>query len=134
MAGPKALWLFARFHGLMAARAFAFECGLITKAQRDAPVPADVNVPPGFEYWHAQPVEEVVPQLTRLLKLTDPYMYGEDIRWAQEQLLEWGYKPLATDGIYGPKTLAAVKAFQANKGLKVDGIVGPKTWAKLAAV
>jgi hypothetical protein len=41
--------------------------------------------------------------------------------------------PLAVDGIFGPKTLARVKAFQAENDLVVDGIVGPKTWAALAA-
>ncbi|MDR9793622.1 peptidoglycan-binding domain-containing protein [Aeribacillus composti] len=35
------------------------------------------------------------------------------------------------DGIFGPKTEAAVKAFQKKHGLKQDGIVGPKTWAKM---
>ena len=35
------------------------------------------------------------------------------------------------DGIFGKKTEAAVKAFQAANGLKVDGIVGRQTWAAL---
>ena len=35
------------------------------------------------------------------------------------------------DGIFGPKTEAAVKSFQRGKGLTVDGIVGPRTWAAL---
>ncbi|SDY85030.1 N-acetylmuramoyl-L-alanine amidase [Thermoactinomyces sp. DSM 45892] len=35
------------------------------------------------------------------------------------------------DGIFGPKTEAAVKSFQRRKGLSVDGKVGPKTWAAM---
>jgi peptidoglycan hydrolase-like protein with peptidoglycan-binding domain len=41
--------------------------------------------------------------------------------------------PLVEDGINGPKTIAAVKAFQQSRGLKVDGIVGPQTRAALVA-
>lgn len=35
------------------------------------------------------------------------------------------------DGKFGPKTEAAVKAWQAENDLYVDGIVGPKTWAAM---
>jgi hypothetical protein len=38
---------------------------------------------------------------------------------------------LVVDGVFGPKTLAAVKAFQAKHHLVVDGIVGPLTWKAL---
>lgn len=38
---------------------------------------------------------------------------------------------LVEDGVRGPKTLAAVKAFQLSRGLVVDGIVGPATMAAL---
>ncbi len=38
---------------------------------------------------------------------------------------------VAVDGIYGPKTRAAVRAYQARHGLAVDGIVGPQTLASL---
>jgi peptidoglycan DL-endopeptidase CwlO len=33
----------------------------------------------------------------------------------------------SADGVFGPKTHAAVKGYQSRKGLLVDGIVGPQT-------
>lgn len=38
---------------------------------------------------------------------------------------------IKSDGVYGPKTTAAVKAYQTANGLVSDGIVGPKTLAKM---
>jgi len=38
---------------------------------------------------------------------------------------------LELDGIFGPKTEAAVKKYQKDKGLVVDGIVGPLTYWSL---
>jgi peptidoglycan hydrolase-like protein with peptidoglycan-binding domain len=38
---------------------------------------------------------------------------------------------VGVDGIFGPNTDAAVRAFQQQRGLAVDGIVGPNTWSAL---
>lgn len=38
---------------------------------------------------------------------------------------------VTADGVFGPKTDAAVKVWQKAHGLAVDGIVGPSTWDKL---
>ncbi|WP_053221564.1 peptidoglycan-binding domain-containing protein [Limnoraphis robusta] len=38
---------------------------------------------------------------------------------------------LGIDGVFGPKTVAAVKQFQSKFGLVADGIVGPKTWREI---
>lgn len=48
-----------------------------------------------------------------------------------QQLLRARGQTVAVDGIFGPRTEAAVKAFQQSRGLVVDGIVGPRTWEKL---
>ena len=71
------------------------------------------------------------PELTRILKLKSPNMRGEDVRWAQARLNALGYNCGTPDGIFGPNTDKAVKAFQKAQGLSQDGDIGPKTWAKL---
>ena len=50
----------------------------------------------------------------------------------QQRLNELGANPqLTADGVYGPKTRAAILSFQQSKGLTADGIVGPKTLAAM---
>ena len=38
---------------------------------------------------------------------------------------------VTADGIFGPNTESAVRAFQQEKNLSIDGIVGPNTWSAL---
>ena len=52
---------------------------------------------------------------------------GEEVRQIQTKLKRWGYYNGSVDGIYGSKTLSAVKSFQKKNGLAVDGIAGTKT-------
>ena len=55
---------------------------------------------------------------------------NEWVRLLQQGLSARGYA-VANDGIFGGKTLAAVKQFQKDNDLEVDGIVGPRTWRAL---
>ena len=60
---------------------------------------------------------------------TASMLYGESsdrVKAMQKRLVELGYLASA-DGVFGDKTLAAVKAFQRAAKLTVDGIVGERT-------
>jgi uncharacterized protein (TIGR02594 family) len=49
----------------------------------------------------------------------------------QTALNNKGFNPGEIDGVWGRRTIGAVRAFQGANGLTADGIVGPKTLAKL---
>jgi hypothetical protein len=50
---------------------------------------------------------------------------------AQARLVESGAQDLVVDGIFGPKTAAAVKAFQTREKLPITGRVDQQTWGGL---
>jgi murein DD-endopeptidase MepM/ murein hydrolase activator NlpD len=52
---------------------------------------------------------------------------GKSVSHLQRLLTKKGFEPGPIDGIFGPKTRAAVVSFQRRKGLTADGIVGPIT-------
>lgn len=55
---------------------------------------------------------------------------GTCVRELQTALGKHGAR-IVVDGIFGPATDQAVKAFQGAKRIAVDGIVGPVTWREL---
>jgi peptidoglycan hydrolase-like protein with peptidoglycan-binding domain len=70
-------------------------------------------------------------------KISDKMHHGDmasgDTRGAQQALQAKGYNPGPIDGIYGPRTTAAVRDFQKAEGLKVTGKMDADTRAKLMA-
>ncbi len=55
-------------------------------------------------------------------------MRGNAVIGLQERLRSKGFLQGEADGIFGPKTQAAVKAVQEESQLKPDGVVGLETW------
>ena len=69
---------------------------------------------PSFPTRPAPPIESETPAATPI-----------DIRAAQQGLAELGYYDSGIDGVIGPKTKAAVSAFQKDKQLQVTGDLSP---------
>lgn len=66
--------------------------------------------------------------VTRILKVADPLMRGDDVRQVQVALVTAKLlKSEQIDSVYGPVTKVAVENFQKKSGLAVDGQVGPAT-------
>jgi len=59
---------------------------------------------------------------------------GAAVKAAQQALKTLGYLTGAVDGVFGPKTYLAVKAFQKASKLSQDGVIGPKTLDRLQAM
>lgn len=66
--------------------------------------------------------------ITAVPKLGDK---SEDVKKLQTRLNEMNAASLTVDGSFGPKTQAAVSAFQKTLGLTGSGVIGPKTLAGL---
>jgi len=105
--------------------------------QTDVSVTAETTAEGMVEQEVAQGVTSAVLTVDNqgiLLRLgyLDPI---EETSGVQARLANLGYDPGGIDGIYGPKTKAAIMAFQREcPPLAVDGICGPKTQRKLLEI
>ena len=85
-----------------------------------------------FQQAHQLSVDGIVGPQTwgALTMMVRDGSQGGAVRAVQHQLNTRG-NSLAVDGIFGPLTDSAVRAYQQQRGLAVDGIVGPQTWQAL---
>jgi N-acetylmuramoyl-L-alanine amidase len=70
----------------------------------------------------------------RVLYLKNPAMRGDDVLALQAQLNALGFDAGREDGIFGVDTDRAVRAFQHEYAIAEDGIFGPRTLAALAGL
>lgn len=111
---------------------------LVQEALVEAGAPLDVDSIFGpsteqavqwFQRLNGLPVDGVVAAATRSqllqrsLYLTEPYLFGEDVKTLQSALNRQGFD-LTADGVFGLETRDAIEAFQRRTGLLVDGVVG----------
>jgi hypothetical protein len=110
----------------------------------DATQYASSNV--DYDAWNSYVFKGAAPSPYPVLALTNPYTKDSGstgpVHTLQGRLNVWrpyagNYASLgAPDGVFGPATDTAVRAFQTYKfgvGPGVDGVVGPVTWAALNA-
>jgi peptidoglycan hydrolase-like protein with peptidoglycan-binding domain len=90
-----------------------------------APAPLPVSPPPVAK------IETPPPAPAKPVRAPEPLVAygatGDSVKRVQAVV---GTK---VDGIFGPKTLAAVRKFQRENKLTVDGMVGPQTWGAIDA-
>jgi N-acetylmuramoyl-L-alanine amidase len=70
----------------------------------------------------------------RVLYLTHPPLRGDDVAILQARLNALGFDAGREDGILGPETDRALRAFQREYGGRDDGIYGPRTHDALAGL
>lgn len=80
----------------------------------------------GPQTWQALPPDPDTPRLSNGSS-------GSTVSALQQALLTYGgpgsvTDPGPIDGQFGPKTEAAVRAYQTQRSITVDGIVGDETW------
>jgi peptidoglycan hydrolase-like protein with peptidoglycan-binding domain len=100
--------------------------GWAAEEKKAAPPKQEKAAAPKEEKKAAAPKEEKMEKEAKA-----PARGSEDIKKVQEALKAKGQDPGPIDGIMGPKTQAALRAFQEANGLKPTGRLDDQTAAKL---
>ena len=86
---------------------------------------------PGIAYADVLGETVFTPPGALVLRLTMPPMQGKLVKGLQQALKALKFDPGQVDGMFGPHTEAAVRAFQLSNGMVPDGEAGPATFTAL---
>jgi peptidoglycan hydrolase-like protein with peptidoglycan-binding domain len=104
----------------------------LTTEPLNATTPQPQNITPSStEVSETKTPETTVETPSSFVTLTKGAM-GEKVKTIQSQLEKLGFDPGPQDGIFGNRTLKAVKNFQLAKGLNAEGVVDQTTWSAIA--
>ena len=90
--------------------------------------------------WHGRPIQRPLPRRSAIADRVPSLRPGTGfhrpggsrrVHDLQRRLTRLGYRPGTSDGLFGPRTQAAVLAFQRKHGLEQDGSAGSETLALL---
>jgi hypothetical protein len=112
----------AVFFGILAA------AGAFNGSPAALPTISTQTLPPPT---HATTTTPTTPLVTAPSQTLKPGDVGKQVKILQQALNALGFDVGKPDGDYGPNTQSAVEQFQSSKGLATDGVVGPQTLAAL---
>lgn len=91
-----------------------------------------LNEEPQAVVEKSQAVVAQQPMVADSRKILAKGAAGSKVKTLQVRLEMQGYDPGPIDGIFGARTMAAVKDFQEAYSLRVDGVVDEATWQALS--
>ena len=80
----------------------------------------------GPQTWSKLPADPQTPRLARGATGTAVSALQKGLKTYSAQ--NAAADPGAIDGDFGPRTEAAVRAYQSDRGVSADGVVGDRTW------
>lgn len=75
-------------------------------------------------YFDTTPLYQCQSHITSTLQFG---AYGTEVYTLQQALFDAGFLSVVPNGYFGNQTVTAVKAFQADNGIRTTGVVGPST-------
>ena len=95
-----------------------------------APTPSSPSTPSGSP--SGTPSRTASPEPAS--DVMEPGAKGPQVRELQVRLHQLAWLPETTTGVYDDETAAAVKGFQAKRGLDRTGVLDRRTWQRLVAM